>query len=433
VAFADAHGIRVTNRRTNRTRVLAQDTGFSLDWSPDSKAIAYVSGFMHFGTSRTGDLKVVTLGGKLRTIVSRDAPHGGEIVAVAWTRPPAKIRYRAPTPVDGIYAGGEVARLAADGSHIAFASCDSVYAWTPPAGEITTIDSNPLGDTLCFPPTDRLQVYDLAVAGDRVAYGRSYGGLTPPLDLKLSSISAPAPVVAAHSGTVVGGHQHGVGSLAGADGLLVYSAWDGTVAGTIFGDVIVTTQSIYRVESATCPCPAIASVPALGAPLDVDGGRVVVAHASWPDATWASRIPSLSILDRTGTEILSVPVDAAAAQLSGRDLVAAVGGSLVDFDAATGEQIHSWPVSSEPPARDCLFWAGPDCIGFLYAEPPHYVLQDVARGLAAYTLDGKLHLLRLADGKDTVAGYARLARFTDAGLAYADGSRIHVRPLTGRR
>jgi hypothetical protein len=51
---------------------------------------------------------------------------------------------------------------------------------------------------------------------------------------------------------------------------------------------------------------------------------------------------------------------------------------------------------------------------------------DAARGLAAYTLDGKLHLLRLADGKDSVVGYASEARFMDSGLVYADGSRIHL-------
>jgi hypothetical protein len=29
--------------------------GFNLAWSPDSKSLAFVSGFMHFGTSSTGD------------------------------------------------------------------------------------------------------------------------------------------------------------------------------------------------------------------------------------------------------------------------------------------------------------------------------------------------------------------------------------------
>jgi hypothetical protein len=419
--------ISVANRSTKRTLVLTDQIGFDLAWSPDSKSLAYISGFMHFGTSATGDLRLLALTGKVRTIVRRDSPYGGEIVSVGWTRTPARIRYRKPTPTDGIYAGGEVTSLAADGARVAFADCDAIYAWLPPATASTVISANPFGSTLCFPPTDRVAVTGIAVAGDRVGYVRAEGGLTPPLELWASSLSHPAPILLTHSGTVVGSHLHGVGTLVGAGDLLVYSTWDGKNAGTTFGDSIVTTQSIYRVDSTACPCPAIASVPALGEPVDVDGRHVLVAQAFWPDGTWGSRTRSLAVLDRSGTEILSLPIDAGAAQLAGRDLVAAVGSSLVDFDTATGQLLQSWPVSSEEPARDCLFWAGPDCIGLVNGEPPHYVLQDAARGLAAYTLDGKLHVLRLADGEDSIVGYAKEARFVDSGLVYADGSRIHVR------
>jgi hypothetical protein len=39
-----------------------------------------------------------------------------------------------------------------------------------------------------------------------------------------------------------------------------------------------------------------------------------------------------------------------------------------------------------------------------------------------------VHELRLANGLDKVVGHGALARFLDAGLAYADGTRIQVRP-----
>jgi hypothetical protein len=429
VAFSKNGRIGVANRRTNRTRLQTDQIGFNLAWSPDSKSLAYISGFMHVGTSSTGDLRVLTLAGKVRTIVARSSPYGGEIVSVAWARPPVKVRYRKPTLTDGIYAGGEVTRLAADGSRVAFAECDGVYAWTPRAAP-APVSVNPFGSSLCFPPTDRVAVTDLGVAGDRIAYVRSGGGLTPPLELWASSLSNPAPVVLARSGTTVGSHVRGVGTLAGEGALLVYSTWEGRPDWSNSRNTIVTTQSIYRVDSTACPCPALASVPALGEPVDVDDGRIVVAHAFWPDATSVSRTPFLSVLDRNGTELLSLPIDAAAAQLAGRDLVAAVGNSLVDFDSITGQRLHSWPVSSENPARDCLFWAGPDCFGLVYAEPPHYVLQDAARGIAAYTLDGKLHVLLLADCEDSVVSYASEARFVDDGLVYSDGSRIHVAPFS---
>ena len=46
-------------------------------------------------------------------------------------------------------------------------------------------------------------------------------------------------------------------------------------------------------------------------------------------------------------------------------------------------------------------------------------LVDAARGLAAYILSGKLHLLRLRDGRDKVVATASDARFGDTGLFYA--------------
>jgi len=39
-----------------------------------------------------------------------------------------------------------------------------------------------------------------------------------------------------------------------------------------------------------------------------------------------------------------------------------------------------------------------------------------------------VHVIRLSDGADVVVGYGTLARFTNAGLAYADGARVRLRP-----
>jgi hypothetical protein len=43
---------------------------------------------------------------------------------------------------------------------------------------------------------------------------------------------------------------------------------------------------------------------------------------------------------------------------------------------------------------------------------------DAARGLVAYTLSGKLHLLRLRDGRNRVVAAAEDARFGTKGLFY---------------
>jgi hypothetical protein len=45
-----------------------------------------------------------------------------------------------------------------------------------------------------------------------------------------------------------------------------------------------------------------------------------------------------------------------------------------------------------------------------------------------YVLDDQVHLLRLADGRDTTIGPGTYARFMNAGLVYADGARIHLVP-----
>jgi hypothetical protein len=429
-AFADIKGIFVTNRRTHRTRLLlADEDAFSLSWAPDSKSLAYVAGYLHSGTSDTRDLKIVTLAGRERTVLSSYAPYGGRIASVAWTRSPARLRYRAVAPVEGLYAGGDVSRLAADGNVVAFSACNSVYAWTPPATEAVLVDANPWGPTLCFPPADRVQVYDLAVAGDVAAFGRAYGGLGPRMVMYAAQLAPPhLPRRLSESFTAVGSHRHGVGTLAGGDGLLVFSSWSGRETNPN-GDVVVDSQIIYRADACVCPSPdrAIASSPGRAEPLDAEGGRVVVGHAFWADGTWSSRQASLALLDATGTELLSLPVDAAAAQLSGRDLVVAAPGRLVDYDAQSGELVRVWPLPEVATGRDCLFWSGPTCPALPAGPvPARLTLQDAARGIVAYTLDGDLHVLRLADGKDARIGPGNEARFMDAGLVYADLARIHL-------
>jgi hypothetical protein len=57
------------------------------------------------------------------------------------------------------------------------------------------------------------------------------------------------------------------------------------------------------------------------------------------------------------------------------------------------------------------------------------VLEDAARGLVVYVVDERVHLLRLVDGADAVVVQGSHARFMDAGLVYADGSRLRLVPF----
>ena len=133
------------------------------------------------------------------------------------------------------------------------------------------------------------------------------------------------------------------------------------------------------------------------------------------------------VLDANGSQLLSVPVVPLAAALSGNDLVILRQGELLDFDAATGTQTHA----AAPRRRERPRMRSSTAVRPSPTAPvrPTAHAQDAARGLVAYVLDGQVHLLRLSDGKDEVVGAGRLARFMDAGLVYADGSRLHLVPF----
>src|SRR5206468_1783789 len=107
----------------------------------------------------------------------------------------------------------------------------------------------------------------------------------------------------------------------------------------------------------------------------------------------------------------SLPVPTLAAQLSGPDLVLAAGGELRVYDAATGSLRASWPLPGQPAGHDCDVFGDPSCF-----PTARLTLGGVAHGLAAYDVDGQVHLLRLADGADRVVAPGTLPRFFDTGL-----------------
>ena len=55
----------------------------------------------------------------------------------------------------------------------------------------------------------------------------------------------------------------------------------------------------------------------------------------------------------------------------------------------------------------------------LFCPTVRLTLDDAARGLAVYTLDGAVHLLRLRDGFDYTVPGATAAELEDTGLFYA--------------
>ena len=201
----------------------------------------------------------------------------------------------------------------------------------------------------------------------------------------------------------------GLGDLVGSRDLLIFSRW----TESSLPRPVITRQALFRVDGSACPCNEIASSPGELVPFDVDSGRVV---AGGTNATW--------LLDSSGTLLLSLPVSPLAAQLSGSHLVLLRRGELRHYDAVTGVLVHVWPLPDVPSGYRCGTPSGSRC-----GPLPRLVLEDAARGLVTYVLDGQVRLLRLADGADAVVAPGTLARFMDAGLVYAEGSRLRLVPF----
>jgi hypothetical protein len=411
LAYVGRAGVGAFSTASHTVRRLAPEGGFHLAWSPDSRSVAYIQGEIDpFGHSiETGDLRVATDQGRVRTVVARSGPFGGNIVSVAWTRQPVGLHYRPTASVNGIFAGGTVSWLAADGPRIAYVACRRVFVWTPGHGKPAEVASGARDQ--CLAPYDREQITDLALAGDRVGWAEKTAGLGFEWTVSQADVNAPgkAIILATGSGDLGGRLASGTGTLVGAGSLLVDSSWRFGYAG---GKSVLLRQAVQRVDSGGCPCPEIASSPGPFNPLDVDAGRIVVAGDN-----------ATVLLDATGKQLLDFPVAALAAQLSGTELAILVRGQLRVYDTATGAKKHAWPLPDVTSGNDCGYYASPTCEGAATLR-----LEDVARGLAAYVLDGAVHLFRLADGRDVTVGPGTLARFMDAGLVYADGSRIHLVP-----
>jgi len=420
-AFVSARGVWVVDVRTGRLRRLTEQVGFALRWAPDSKSLAFVRGRGPLVDSgfESDDLQRITLAGRVTTVVDENRAHGGTIVDLAWTRPPAGVRYRASEPASptrvaplGLLAGGQIQRLAADGKRVAFNVCGDVYAWTPASGDVT-----PLGQSgalsSCRYRTNTV-VHTLAVAGDRLAYGERSGcnSITITLYLEVLAPVRRSSELARGLSNCASPNRPGVHRLTGSGGLLVYSTLHERVPEPGGPCCRTVLEEINRVEDYGCPCPVIASSPGPLAPADVDGERIV---AIGDNATL--------MLDREGRQVLSIPISPAAAQLSGRELVLLVRGQLRVYDATTGALQRAWPLPDVPSGGTCDL----QCVRG--GDSSQLRLQDLARGLAAYVLDGRVHLLRLADGTDAIVGRGSHARFMDNGLVYADGSRLHLVPF----
>ncbi len=425
LAGRTAEGIALVDVRTGRTRRLTRDVGERLSWAPDGRSLAYV---VHRGFDyRLGgsEFRTVGLNGEIRTIVAEGDRYGGEIAGMVWMRPPAGVRYRKPLPrtlatvsADELIAPWTIRRLATDGSRVAYVACGHVFVWRPSANaveqaDLTTSLSPWCSDSAFYGP------YTVALADDRVAYSSLSGGpnsyswwlgWTRPGD-RFSACELGRG--AATGGGIPFRPAFGqiVGEAVGSGVDLFYSSWG---EGGTSGAIVTTAQQILRAPADGCPGSSIRlSGGGPLVPLDADAGRVAVAG---DNETW--------VLDRGGAIVTRVSDPLLAAQLSGSDLVVLRRGELRHYDAASGELLHTWPLPDVTTGRECGSPNRSRC-----DQKPRLLLEDLARGLVTYVLDGRVHVLRLADGADAVVAPGSLARFMDAGLVHADGTRLHLVPF----
>jgi len=428
-AEAFTQSFELLNAVTGRVRRLGDAPRFlnSLAWSPSGAAIAFSGGaYLSEDLTAVSELGVITLAGRLRYLdhgLSFPLPE-----SVAWTTPPGGLRYRAAQPVGPLVAKDELAfrepvdELAVDGDRVAYRSCGTIGVWRP--GDARVV-SQQVDRPLCG--EGFISFYNLALAGDRVAWGVIRGGnqRSSSLVVEAAGDQTSRTVVAGHY--QIAGDSRGderAGFMLGEGPLLAFSTWaycdevvPATCPGLPYGHGMkIASQTLWRVREASwsgaCPgitpgdstggrCQQLRAEPGPLRPVDIDEGRLV---ASGDNAT--------VILDGDGRQLLSVPVPTQAAQLSGSDLVLLVPGELRDYDAATGALVHVWPLPDVPFGGFCGLPA--DQCG-----TPRLRLEDAAHGLVAYVLDGQIHLLRLADGRDVVLHAGTAARFGTDGLFYA--------------
>jgi len=282
---------------------------------------------------------------------------------------------------------GFIESLAIDGSLIAFdvegtqprgPACNRVYGWnvaTHRSGRVSgrgTCDADSSSTGAGVP--------ELAVARSRIAWITNIGGNTESVDRLYTSSFPPRGerrlAAAMRTGDIdcvlVG---RALGGLVASGSLLAYNLWRIDAANP--GDEQScaekrTSGALRRIEKSGTSLIR-SGLDTLTA-ADADAGRIAAAH---DDGT-------VELFSSAGTPLQTIGVEAP-------KQVALAGRSLVVLTTTKRIQVYSVTTGKPGPGR-----AQPGGSGHL----------DAAAGAAAYAVGPKLHLFRLATGKDTVVATA---------------------------
>jgi hypothetical protein len=309
--------------------------------------------------------------------------------------------------------------LAAAGKRVAFAFCNQLLGvWRPGASDVTRLGA--AAQWVCPPPRVLERTYSLAFAGDRVAWVAEAGGNLVTNLLYLVALGQPAltTLVAevAFCCRSADPDRERLGDVFGDNDLIVFSSrvkcGDLGAPACPTATPTLLSRTVWRLRrppfQAQCvndvgPCLELATLNGSLRPLSVDSGRVVLLR---PNGALEVRTASGAIVRR----LSALAGLTRGAELMGGRLLAVVPAQVREYDIATGRRLSTRPLPDVSSGGVCGM---PPC--------PSVALQllDAARGLVAYTLSGKLHLLRLRDGRDRVVASAADARFGDDGLFYA--------------
>jgi hypothetical protein len=313
-----------------------------------------------------------------------------------------------------------LAGLAADGPRAAFAFCNQLVGiWRPGAANVTRL--GPVAQWTCPPPRGLERTFSIALADGRVAWAASAGGNIYTNLVFLVVLSNPHTLTIAaetdYCCRSLDPDPNRMGDVYGSGGFLVFSSrlkCGDLGAPSCPGPTrTVVSQTMWRLRrppfSAQCvnrpgPCMQLTtSAPnATLRPLSVSANRVLLLNNG--------------VLElRNGSGAITRQFAGVAGVMRGADLtvnrvLVLVPAALRVYNANTGALVRTRALPNVTSAGICGM---PPC--------PAVALQmlDAARGLVAYALSGKLHLLRLRDGRDRVVATAADARFGTKGLFYA--------------
>ena len=330
------------------------------------------------------------------------------VVVAAPSRPAPQVKHTV----------GFIESLALDGSVVAYdvqgdqphgPVCNRVYAWNIATRSVAKVSG--AGTCGADDSSTGAGVFELAVAGSRIAWIANTGGLSESND-RLFTATLPRPHERKLASTLRTGDVDCVltgrtlGGLVGSGDLLAYNIWATAAASP--GDeqscaTKITSGSLRRITAAGTS-PLRAGMDTLVAQ-DADGGRVAVLHA---DGT-------VELFSAAGKPLNTIGVDSAKeiALAGSRLLVLTKTRRIQVYSTQTGRPGAAYPV--------------PRVAGSLAA----------AGNIAAYASGTALHVIRLTTGKDSVVGTARknivAVAVSNRAIAYAYNvyERVH-KPATYR-